>query len=146
MDHVAIMKKSWGLIPKILSGKKTIESRWYQTRRAPWGKATIGDTIFFKNSGELVTAQATISRVMQFELAGLSDMARIIDKYGEKIGLVNKNPATWGKTPKYCVLLWLKDPKSIKKPFGIRKAGFGSAAAWLTLKNINKIRSGPSAV
>ena len=25
MDHVAIMQKSWGLLPKILSGEKTIE-------------------------------------------------------------------------------------------------------------------------
>ncbi|MEI7477466.1 MAG: hypothetical protein WCJ81_02865 [bacterium] len=36
MDHVAIMKKSRKLIPKIVSGEKTIESRWYQTKRAPW--------------------------------------------------------------------------------------------------------------
>jgi len=44
MDHVAIMTPSWKLIPKILDGKKTIESCWYQTRRAPWGKIAIGDS------------------------------------------------------------------------------------------------------
>lgn len=33
MEHVAIMKKSWGLTRKILSGEKTIESRWYRFRR-----------------------------------------------------------------------------------------------------------------
>lgn len=28
MQHVAIMKKSWGLIPKILSGEKRVESNY----------------------------------------------------------------------------------------------------------------------
>lgn len=31
MEHVAIMRKSWGLTDKILSGQKKIESRWYKT-------------------------------------------------------------------------------------------------------------------
>ena len=38
MDHVAIMKKSWGLIPKILDGRKKIESRWGIHKCSPWGK------------------------------------------------------------------------------------------------------------
>ncbi|MBU1110601.1 hypothetical protein KKB83_03215 [Patescibacteria group bacterium] len=35
------MKKSWGLIPMIKSGKKKAESRWYKTRIAPWGRVHI---------------------------------------------------------------------------------------------------------
>jgi len=42
MDHVAIMKRSWGLIPKILSGEKTIESRWYKKRIPPWNRISKG--------------------------------------------------------------------------------------------------------
>ena len=33
MEHVAIMKKSWGLIEKILSEEKTAESHWYKTKQ-----------------------------------------------------------------------------------------------------------------
>ena len=36
MEHVAIMKKSWGFIEKILGGQKTIESRWYSLKSKPW--------------------------------------------------------------------------------------------------------------
>ncbi|MDO8559127.1 MAG: hypothetical protein Q7R84_02240 [bacterium] len=36
MEHLAIMKKSWGLTEKILSGQKKIESRWYLSKRSPW--------------------------------------------------------------------------------------------------------------
>jgi len=32
MEHVAIMRKAWGLTDKILSGQKKIESRWYSVK------------------------------------------------------------------------------------------------------------------
>ena len=139
MDHVAIMKKSWGLIPKIVSGEKAIESRWYQQKRAPWNKITAGDTIFFKNSGEAVSTSATVERVLQFVIDGTQSIVPIIEKYGKKICLLNPDPAQWNKVPKYCILVELKNPQKIK-PFHINKKGFGSACAWLTIDNINKIR------
>lgn len=139
MHHVAIMKKSWGLIPKILSGEKTIESRWYQTRRTPWNKIKVGDRVYFKNSGERVIAQAEVSGVMQFEIRNLSDIKKVVKKYGKEICLINNDPKTWETRPKYCILIKLKNPKLIPKPFSINKQGFGSAAAWLTVKNITSI-------
>ena len=48
MDHVAIMKKSWGLTEKIISGEKKIESRWYKFRHSPWGKIKKGDNLFVR--------------------------------------------------------------------------------------------------
>ena len=44
MDHIAIMKRSWGFTGKILSGKKSIESRWLMVKCAPWDKVKAGDT------------------------------------------------------------------------------------------------------
>lgn len=140
MHHVAIMKKSWGLIPKILNGEKTIESRWYQTRRAPWDKIKTGNIVFFKNSGEPVTIQANVSKILQFEIRTLSDARNIVKKYGREICLVNKNPKTWNRLPKYCVLIWLANPQSVKKPFNIDKRGFGISTAWLVVNDIYKIK------
>lgn len=141
MDHVAIMNKSWQLIPKIIMGEKTIESRWYQTRRAPWNSIQVGDRIFFKNSGECVTAQASVSRVLQFEIKNSTDIEKILTCYGKRICLVNADPHTvWKTIPRYCILLFLQDPKKIKTPFQINKRGFGSATAWVTVKNIQMIR------
>lgn len=139
MDHVAIMNPSWKLIPKILSGEKTIESRWYQTRRAPWKKVQKGDRIFFKDSGKMITATATIAHVECIELSSKEDVESVITKYGKQICLVQTDIRLWGKLPKYCILVWLKEPKSIH-PFSITKAGFGSGVAWISVKNIDTIK------
>lgn len=140
MHHVAIMNKSWRLIPKILSGAKTIESRWYQTRRAPWNKIRRSDLVWFKNSGEPVTARATVSEVLQFEIGEVRDIEAILKKYGDAIQLVNRNPRSWKRIPKYCVLIRLSNPKEVE-PFGINKKGFGISSAWLVVPNIRDIRS-----
>ena len=66
MDHVAIMKKSWKLTDKIISGKKIIESRWYKNKYTPWDKIKRGDMVYFKNSGEPVAIKALVTKVLQF--------------------------------------------------------------------------------
>ncbi|MBI1960891.1 MAG: hypothetical protein HYS43_01295 [Candidatus Liptonbacteria bacterium] len=134
------MKKSWGLIPKILSGEKTIESRWYQTKRAPWGRIRRGDTIYFKNAGEPVVAKATITGVLQFEIGSADEASKIVRTHGKRICLINDDPHTWEKTPNYCILAFLERPEEVPKPFHIRKSGFGAAAAWLTVEDIAAIK------
>jgi ASC-1-like (ASCH) protein len=141
MHHIAIMNKSWNLIPKIVSGQKTIESRWYQTRRAPWNAIREGDIIYFKNSGELVTARATVSKVLQFNLLNINHIKDIVKKYGKDICIVNPDPHTWGNTlPKYCILMHLKDAYYVDVPFRIDKTGFGAGAAWLCVEDVGAIR------
>ena len=139
MEHVAIMKKSWGLTEKILSGEKKIESRWYQTKRMPWGKIKAGETVFFKNSGEGVVAKAVVSDIMQFQIKSESEAEKIVKKFGKEICLLNRDVKTWDKLPKYCLLIFLKNPVRIK-PFEIDKTGFGMMSAWISVKNINKIK------
>lgn len=89
MDHVAIMSKASGFIDKILSGHKTIESRWYATRRPPWDRVHAGDTVYFKYSGgagERVKVRATVDRVQQFENIDQDGAAqRILDQHGAHI-------------------------------------------------------------
>jgi hypothetical protein len=140
MDHVAIMNKSWHLIPKIVSGEKIIESRWYQTRRAPWNVISNGDIVYFKNSGELVTASAKVSKVLQFTLQSEKDAEEIVKKYGKDICIVNPDPKTWGKLPKYCILIFLKNAQYLDQPFQINKTGFGNSTAWLLVNDIKKIK------
>lgn len=139
MHHIAIMNKSWKLIPKILSGEKTIESRWYQTKRAPWDKINRGDIVFFKNAGEPITAKATVSEVLQFEIGSLVDVVDIIKKYGKDICLVNNNPGTWEKLSKYCILIRLQDPEPVT-PFLVNKKGYGGPVAWMSVGNVEEIK------
>ena len=142
MHHVAIMKKSWGLIPKILSGQKTIKSRWYQTRRAPWGKIRAGDTVFFKNSGEPVAIKALVTKVLQFSDLNQGKVREILAKYGKDDGLELAQLANFFdlfKNKRYCLLIFLKNPVKIR-PFEIDKKGFGMMSAWLTVKTISEIK------
>ena len=142
MNHIAIMKKSWGLIPKILDGRKKIESRWGINKCSPWGRVKAGDKVYFKNSGEPVTAVAKVSKVQEFENLNFKKVREILEKYGgdDGISISNlKETISWARKKRYCTLIYLKNPKEIN-PFNIDKTGFGSAAAWLCVKNIGRIK------
>lgn len=140
MDHIAIMKKSWKLTDKILTGEKTIESRWYKTRRAPWNLIKTGDRIYFKDSGEPVKIQAEVEKVIQFTDLTPSKVRQIINEYGKEDGIEDKGFFfNRFKDKKYCMLIFLENPKKIM-PFDINKKGYGMMCAWISLGNINKIK------
>ena len=143
MDHVAIMKKSWGLTQKILSGQKKIESRWYKSKCAPWGKIGKGDTVYFKDSGEPVSIKAKVEKVVSFSDLTTEKVRQILDEYGNDDGIGKdkiKEFFELFKNKNYCLLIFLKNPKQID-PFEIDKTGFGMMSAWLSVGNIDKIRA-----
>lgn len=142
MDHVAIMKKSWGLTEKILSGKKKIESRWYSNKYKPWDAIKAGDKIYFKNSGEPVKIKAVVKKIMQFSDLDPAKVRNILDKYRNDIGIeATQMEGFFGrlKDKRYCILLFLKDSTAIK-PFHIDKTGFGAMSSWIVVRNISSIR------
>lgn len=142
MDHVAIMKKSWGLIPKILDGRKKIESRWGVNKCVPWGRVKKGDRVYFKNSGEKVTVVAEVEKILEFNNLNPSLVKSILKKYGGEDGIASgdiNSTFEWAKNKRYCTLIFLKKVREVV-PFKIDKRGFGTGAAWLWVKNINKIK------
>lgn len=142
MDHVAIMKKSWGLLPKILSGEKTIESRWYKFKVAPWGRIKRSDSVYFKNSGEPVTVRSKVLKVLSFESLTQGKVKEILREYGQRDGIRPKDLDRFYqlfKDKKYCLLIFLKETQKIR-PFDINKKGFGLMAAWLCVSDINQIK------
>lgn len=142
MDHVAIMKKAWGLTPKILSGQKKIESRWYKTKHPPWGQIRVGETVYFKDSGEPVKLKATVEKVLQLENITPSKVRALLDQYGQDDGLgISDLEKFWEilKDKRYCLLVFLTNPQPVE-PFEIDKRGFGSMAAWIATPDINHIK------
>jgi len=138
--HIAIMRKSWNLLPKILSGEKSIESRWYRNRIAPWDQIDAGDIVYFKDSGEPVTLKAQVSKVLQFQALDKDRAKEILDAYGNGIGMdPNKENINWCAKRNYCILVFLEKPQETK-PFNIDKTGYGNACAWLIADDINKIK------
>lgn len=145
MHHIAIMKKSWGLLPKILAGEKTVESRWFKTKRIPWDKVKAGDTLWFKNAGEPVSLKVIITKVLQFSNLNNKRKDEIIKKYGESdLGLsgpIPKEIADYFENKNYCLLVFFKDVEAVK-PFKINKKGFGAMTAWISIEDIVKIKKG----
>jgi len=142
MEHVAIMKKSWGLTKKILDGRKKIESRWYKTKRKPWDSIKKGEKIYFKDSGEPVNLMAEVDKIIQFSGLTPKKVKEILEKHASADGIEkNKIPEFYErfKDSKYCILVFLKNPVEIR-PFEINKAGFGIMSAWLTVESVKKIK------
>ena len=142
MEHVAIMKKLWGLTEKILSGDKKIESRWYMMRCAPWDRIKVGESVYFKNSGEPVTIKTTVAKILQFKELTPKKVKEILGKFGPDDGIEVKDVPKFYerfKDKKYCLLVFIKNPVRIK-PFEIDKTGFGMMSAWLTVKKIAQIK------
>ncbi|MDO8435991.1 MAG: ASCH domain-containing protein [bacterium] len=142
MEHLAIMKKSWELTDKILNKQKKIESRWYSVKYKPWDSIKEGETIYFKDSGEPVRIKAEVSKVIQFADLTPSRVKEILDEYGKDDGIEKvKIPEFFErfKNKKYCMLIFLKNPRAIKS-FEIDKTGFGAMSAWIEVNNINRIK------
>ncbi|MEK6820538.1 MAG: ASCH domain-containing protein [Nanoarchaeota archaeon] len=142
MEHIAIMKKSWNLLPKILTGEKKIESRWYKNKYPPWNKIKEGELIYFKDSGCPVTLKSEVEKVLQFSDLNENKVKEILDKHGREDGLgIDDIPKFFEmfKDKKYCMLIYLKNVEKIH-PFNINKKGFGMMSAWLSLGNVGEIK------
>ncbi len=142
MEHIAIMRKSWRLTDKILSGQKKVESRWYSVKYRPWDSIKEGETVYFKDSGEPVRIKTEVGKVMQFMYLTPKRVKEILDEYGNDDGLErDKIPEFFErfKNKKYCMLIFLKNPREIE-PFEINKTGFGAMSAWITIDSVSKIR------
>ncbi len=142
MEHLAIMRKSWGLTQKILNGQKKIESRWYKVKYRPWDEIKEGEIIYFKNSGEPVRIKAEVSKIIQFADLTPNRVKEILYEYGDDNGLEKKKIPEFFerlKDKKYCMLIFLKNPQKIE-PFEIDKTGFGAMSAWITVDSVSKIR------
>jgi ASC-1-like (ASCH) protein len=139
MDHIAILDKKRKLLQKIISGEKTIESRWYQTKRAPWHAIAKDDVVYFKDCGEPVTAKATVQGVLFFDDLNRAKVEKIILKYGKAIGFTNLTYNEKYDKKRYCILMFLKDVQEIE-PFDIDKTGFGNACAWMSMEDIERIK------
>jgi len=142
MEHIAIMRKSWGLTQKILNGRKKIESRWYSIKYKPWGIIKEGEMVFFKDSGELVRIKAEVGKVMQFADLTPKRVKEILNEYGKDDGIEKEKIPEFFKRfkdKKYCILIFLKNPQEIR-PFEINKTGFGAMSAWITVDDISRIK------
>ena len=142
MDHLAILAKQRKLLQKIIEGEKTIESRWYKSKKTPFGMIKAGDRVYFKDSGEPVTVIADVEKALFFEGVDEATIQKILKEYGKQICIKNYDLQAY-KGINYVTLVFLKNVKEIQ-PFDVDKTGYGVMAAWITVDNINKIKKHPT--
>ncbi len=146
--HIAIMRSSWNLIPKILKGIKTVESRWYKIKACPWGRIFPGDTLYFKDSGKPVTVKARVTRVEEYILENPSDAIELfLTIKNQDLGVavsslreIPKHILEYITGERYAIFVHFDQVERLKKPFNVNKKGFGSQAGWLCVEGETKLR------
>lgn len=117
--HLAIFKGEAG--EAILSGKKTIESRFSKVRKSPFGLISNGDLVYIKPSGEDIIGQFRVKKVFFFDNLDLSDLSYLRNLYGEGLS-VEKEYWEKNKNARYGTLIFIGDcTRFITSPVKFRK-------------------------
>jgi len=123
MEHLAILSSKLNLFGKILSGKKTIESRWYVHRKTPYKNIFPGEIIYFKEGKRF--AKAVVEKALFFEVDN-AKIKELLLEYGDRLGAgIEYFENIKGK--RYCTLVFIKNAAEVK-PFHVPF----SRAAWIT--------------
>lgn len=119
MKHLAIFKGLAGEL--ILTGKKSIESRFSKRKDPPFGQISSGDLVYIKPSGQDIIGQFRVKKVIFFDGLSLEDIQEIKQKYG--VGLC-VDEAYWKdkETTKYGTLIFIGDSNQfLTSPIKISK-------------------------
>ena len=126
MRHLAILRQPF--LNMILSGEKTIETRWSMHKIAPYNKLSIGDEILLKETSKDVIATAKVKDFKYFELTPhIAD--EIKQKYGKEIGVYKFENWENYRNKKYCTLIWLENVEKVK-PFKVKRS---NGAGWIVI-------------
>ncbi len=126
MKHIVILRQPF--FDMVLSGEKTIESRWSMNKIAPYNKVKAGDIIHLKETGKDVTATAKVRRVKYYELTP-EKVEDIRTKYGKEIGTYKFEDWQSILQKKYCTLIWLENVKRVE-PIKVPRS---NGAGWLVV-------------
>lgn len=125
--HLAIFAEPF--LSMILSGEKTVESRFSRNRCAPYGEIGEGDIILVKAVGGAVIGIALAKNVWCYDLA-FEPIDSIRDRFGEDI---RANEAFWSSRSDalYATLIEIDEPAAID-PMNSNKR---DRRGWVTLRN-----------
>jgi ASC-1-like (ASCH) protein len=108
--HLAILKKQY--LDAILAGRKTIESRLYQTNQKWLLHVSTGDRIFLKATSGPVMATAKVDKVKCFENLTPGRISEMQKRYNQ---LILGDEQYWQQkmNSRFGILVWLKDVQPI---------------------------------
>ncbi len=83
IKHLAIFKGEGADL--ILSGTKTVESRFSKKKSVPFLQISAGDLVYIKPSGKDIIGQFRVKKVIFYDGLGVEDIEEIREKYGSKL-------------------------------------------------------------
>ena len=85
-EHIAILSHK-SVLDKILSGEKTVESRFSRVKGVPFGQVSAGDTIYFKLSGGPVLGRARVASVEEHENLNPRRIEELARQYARELAI-----------------------------------------------------------
>ena len=110
-SHLVILKRPY--LDLILTGRKTVESRFMRTKAPPFGRVNSGDRLFFKQSSGPVCAVASAGCVRFFDDLTAEKMAELKDRYNHLIRAADEYWQAMAGS-RAGLLVWLRDVKKIE--------------------------------
>lgn len=102
--HLAIF--TGNLAEDILSGKKTIESRFSKHKITPYGVISVGDLVYIKPSGRDIIGQFRVQKVIFINGLEVNDLEDVKKRYGRQI-LADENFWKSHENAKYGTLIFI---------------------------------------
>lgn len=104
MKHLAIFKGDSADF--ILSGKKTIESRFSTKKSVPYQAISAGDLVYMKPSGKEIIGEFRVKKVLFMDGLEKEDLIELKNRYGKQIAM---DEAWWEKksNSKYATLIFI---------------------------------------
>jgi hypothetical protein len=125
--HLAILHEPY--LSRILSGEKTIESRWLKRRVAPYARVAAGDTIYLKQASGPIVAMAQAAEIWQFDDLTPARVDELLARFGDRLRL-EPDFADHARGQRYAVLIKLADVQLLPQPLSFRQRG---RSGWVIL-------------
>ncbi len=129
MKHLAIFKGLAGEL--ILTGKKSIESRFSKRKDPPFGQISSGDLVYIKPSGQDIIGQFRVKKVIFFDGLDKETLEEIKERYGKEI---QSDESYWktNKDAKYGTLIFIGESNQfLTSPIRVPKK---SHRGWVVLQ------------
>lgn len=135
MKHLAIFVGDY--IAKILTGEKTMESRFSAEKTLPYGAVKKGDEIYLKESGGLVVGRAVVDNVLYYENLNPEAIGKIRKEYNNELCADDE---FWQEKAqaKYATLIFITKAEKFLAPLRIYKR---DRRSWVLLDQEKKFQS-----
>lgn len=117
--HVAIFTSD--LAEKILTGEKTIESRFSKSKIIPFAQIGAGDIVYIKPSGKDIIGQFEVEKVLFWDGLTAKDVLKIKEEFGQKIAA---DELFWSQKldSRYATLIFIRQSaRFITSPIKLQK-------------------------